>query len=352
MVCPLDWGLGHATRMVPVIDNLINKGTRVIIGADNSPLEYLKKRFPGNEFIKLPGFEPRYPKSGSMVFQMIRDFGKMKTSAKKSNYLLQQLIDEKEIDVVISDNRYELYSKKAYSIFITHQLNIQTPGITGLTKPFIQKTIFNYIKKYDELWIPDFENEPSLAGELSHVKKLPINNTHYVGPLSRFSLVKTVHQQNNAELLIILSGPEPQRSILEEKLLNQALKTNFKTIILQAKPGNKKRKIIENVELVSHLNDDEFASLMVSAKYIVCRPGYSTIMDLFVLNQKAAFIPTPGQTEQEYLAKTFKQKQLFYAENQKDANLISLIKDWEKYKGLPRYDNNNRLNARISNLIS
>lgn len=331
---------------------LIKRGARVIVGADNRPLAYLKLRFPKCEFIKFPGFQPTYPESGSMALAMVKAFSKMKSVAKKSNLILQQLIVEKKIDIVISDNRYELYSNNAYTVFITHQLNIQTPGLTTLAKPFIQDAIFNYIKKHDELWIPDFESSPNLSGSLSHEKKMPIFNYHFVGPLSRFSLINELRQGQKIDLLIMLSGPEPQRTILEKLLIDQTLKTNHNTLVLQGKPENSEEKIIDNVHIIPHLNDDKMAEMIRSAKHIICRPGYSTIMDLAVLGKKASFIPTPGQTEQEYLAKHFKQENIFYSEDQNNFDINRLIENQESYKGLPINKRMNELDIHISKLFT
>lgn len=351
LVCPLDWGLGHATRIVPVIDLLLKKGARVIIGADNRPLAYLKLRFPDCEFIKFPGYQPAYPETGSMALAMVKAFPKMKGEAKKANLFLQQLIIEEKIDIVISDNRYELYSKNAYTVFITHQLNIQTPGLTALAKPFVQDTIFNYIKRYDELWIPDFDTSPNLSGTLSHIKKMPIDNYHFIGPLSRFSLISKPKKEQKINLLIMLSGPEPQRTILEKLLIDQALKTNHQTFVLQGKPETSEERIIDKVHILPHLNDVKMAEMIRSAEHIICRPGYSTIMDLAILGKKAAFIPTPGQTEQEYLARHFKQEGIFYSEAQSNFDINRLIDKQQIYNGLPINEGRDDLDMAISKLL-
>ena len=175
--------------MVPIIDLLLKKDVNVIIGADNRPKEYLQGRFPGCEFITLPGYSPKYPASGSMTLAMIKSYPEMKRAAKNAHQKLQSVIKTKNIDAVISDNRYEMYDEKIPSIFITHQLNIQTPGISKIVSPVVERMINNYISKYDELWIPDFDGTPNLSGDLSHIKKMPHDNAHFIGPLSRFSLV-------------------------------------------------------------------------------------------------------------------------------------------------------------------
>jgi len=151
LVCPLDWGLGHASRMVAVIELLLIKGANVIIGADNGPLEFLKQRFENCEFVKLSGFVPKYPKTKAMALKMALQFPQMKRQAKLSNKRLQKIIKEKKIDIVISDNRYELYSTEAYSVILTHQIKIRTTGLQKLFAAFIKLQLHSYIKKYDEL---------------------------------------------------------------------------------------------------------------------------------------------------------------------------------------------------------
>lgn len=334
LVCPLDWGLGHATRMVPVIQLLLDKGAKVIIGADNRPLSFLMRRFPTCEFVRLPGFTPTYPENGSMALAMLRSFPKMQKAAKKAHGLLQKIVAEKQVDIVISDNRYEMHSENAWCIFITHQLNIATPGITAPVKPIIRGITNQYIRKYDELWIPDFEGEPNFSGKLSHIKNMPVSNCHFIGPLSRFSLVKAEPRPEKTGILVLLSGPEPQRTMLEELLIRQITASGKKAVILRGKPEEKTEHQTGSIRLIPHLPDGKMAGLIKSAETIISRPGYSTIMDMAILGKKAVFIPTPGQTEQEYLAERFKKEKIFYSEPQKSFDLNRAVKEQEHYKGL------------------
>lgn len=352
LICPLDWGLGHATRLVPVIDLLVEKGATVFIGADKRPLSFLKQRFPNLRFIQFPGYSPKYPENGSMALTMIKSFPEMLSESKKAHALLQELIKENEIDIVISDNRYELSSKLAYCVFLTHQLNIQTPGISRIGKPFIHKKINSYIRRFDELWIPDFEGEPNLSGRLSHSSKIPNSKYHFVGPLSRFSLVKPETSSEKPEILVLLSGPEPQRTLLENLLVDQALQLGMETLILQGKPELSETNEIENVKFIPHLQDKQLAGLIKNAGAIICRPGYSTIMDLAVLGKKAILIPTPGQTEQEYLAMVYKKSGLFYSEKQNDFNLKRALLENKNYTDFCLKTETQVLRKRINEILS
>lgn len=351
LVCPMDWGLGHATRIVPVIELLKRKNIRIILGADNRPLDFLKQRYPELEVVKFPGYAPRYPARGAMALKMISEMPEMIKQADKAHLFLEKLIDEKKIDLVISDNRYELWSSKVKTVFVTHQLNIQTPKYGRVAKPALRQMIYGYIKKHDELWIPDFEGEPNLSGALSHIDRFPLDNYHFIGPLSRFQFVTPKQTSKEIDLLILLSGPEPQRTILEVKLKDQAFRSGSKTVILQGRTEDEYHVQMRNIEIFSHLPDDLFAGYIAAAKTIVCRPGYTSLMDLVWFGKRAIFIPTPGQTEQEFLAESLKQKGLYYYQNQKEFDLQKALSYSENYPGLTLKNNGNTLRNRIDALI-
>lgn len=351
LVCPLDWGLGHATRMVPVIEMLGKKGANVIIAADNRPLEFLVRRFPQNTIIQLQGYSPNYPSNNNMALAMLKSLPAMVLKARQANRILHRIIKEHNIDAVISDNRYELSTSKVPTVFITHQLNIQTRGWQTICKPIINKIIHHYVNKFDEVWIPDLKGEFGLSGDLSKSNKLA-TKIFNVGLLSRFSKSEIHLNSKRVDLLIILSGPEPQRTILEKLLLSQALKIELETVILLGKPEEQVSNEIKNVKLISHLPDSDFASLIQSAKIVISRPGYSTLMDLAVIGKKAIFIPTPGQTEQEYLANKLLDEGIAFSQSQSDFNLSTALKNEKLYKGLFFENEPELLEVRINNLLN
>jgi len=352
LVCPLDWGLGHATRLVPIIELLLTKGANVIIGADKAPLEFLKQRFPECDSVKLSGFIPSYPKGKGMAAKMAMQFPEMKRQAVESNKLLQQIINKKKIDIVISDNRYELFSEKVHTVFMTHQLNIQSSGFQKLFSPFIKWQISTYIKKHNELWIPDFESAPKLSGELSEVKRMPIDNYLFVGSLSRFSIMDIKAQEKKYDILVILSGPEPQRTILETKLEEQLLGKKYRVLFLLGQPSVKEIVTKENITKIPHLNDRDFANIIMSSEIIISRPGYSTLMDLVVFGKKAIFVPTPGQTEQEYLAKTLKENGNFYFQEQEKLDIETAMHECLNYYPLSMKNDFKTLSKRIDQLLN
>jgi uncharacterized protein (TIGR00661 family) len=352
LVCPMDWGLGHATRVVPIIDRLLERNVRVILGADNKPLEFLRGRFPQCEFVKIPGYKPMYQKKGSLALKVTTDIPQMLIESRKAHILLEQIIDDMGIDAVISDNRYELWSERIPTIFMTHQLKIMTQGILTSARTAIQKVIYGFIVRHNEVWVPDFPGEPNLSGELSHVKKLPLKMVLYIGPLSRFENLRTLPpSEEKPDVLCIMSGPEPQRSILENIFAEQAANTTYKTLILSGRPGENSIVQKGNVEIRSHCGDEEMAALIRAAHLVVSRSGYTTIMDMAALGKKAVFIPTPGQPEQEYLARRLKKQGLFYTVSQTDFNLEKAFREVDRYRGLDVQNDYTILDQRLDALI-
>ncbi len=353
LVCPMDWGLGHASRIVPVIRLLLQAGAEPILGADNKPLHFLRQHFPNAQWIRMPGFEPEYQKRGSLSVKMAAAIPQMMKEARKAHDLLEEIIAEQHIDAVISDNRYELWSEKVPTIFMTHQLNILLPGIFSTGRPVVRKMINSFIVKHNELWIPDFENEPNLSGKLAHIKKIPLEKSFFIGPLSRFEGSGNTHtgQNKDLDILCLLSGPEPQRTVFEEILIRQLKNSKLKSIILSGNPLKKEVKTIGNMEICSHAEDEEMLSLIHRAKTVICRSGYTSLMDLVSLGKKAVFVPTPGQPEQEYLAKKLKDQGIFYSCSQKKFSLQKALKESEKYSGLHLTNDYKILKERIVILL-
>ena len=347
LVAPLDWGLGHASRCIPIIHELIAQRCEVLIAADRGPLALLKTEFPQLEFIQLPGYEISYPKRGSMALHLLWQLPKLLSGIKREHKELQKIIQQKRIDTVISDNRYGLWSKSVPSVFVTHQLMIQAP----VGKKILHRLNSNYINNYTECWIPDANTSANLSGELSQTKRLG-EKIHFIGPLSRFIKTKEVPEKAY-DILAVLSGPEPQRSLLETILVKELSTSNLRCAIIQGLPQKKERKkISENVELFSYLNSSELNQYILASELIISRPGYSTIMDLATLGKKAIFIPTPGQTEQEYLAKKFDQEKIAPAFSQNKFRLEAALLKVKEYRGFPALvKDNSTLKKRVEYLL-
>ncbi len=352
-VCPMDWGLGHATRVVPIIRLLLDAGVQVVIGADHQPLAFLRQRFPGMEWVRFPGFRPTYQTKGSLTLKMVITLPEMLREAEKGHRMLERLVVEKKIDAVISDNRYELWTEKVPTVFMTHQLHIPLPKVWAAGKPLVRKMIYHFIRKHDELWIPDFESEPNLSGLLSHGHPLPLRHTYFIGPLSRFEGFRLSGDEvfPAPDVLCLLSGPEPQRTLFENILTGQLAQSRLHSVLLSGKPGEQTLQKSGNLEIRSHAGDEELFRLMRSAKTIICRAGYSSVMDLVSMKKSAVLVPTPGQPEQEYLAAKLMEEGYFYSCRQKNFSLEKVLEASKPYRGLGLTNDYGILKKRISALL-
>lgn len=314
LIAPLDWGLGHATRCIPIIKELIQLNCEVLIVADKKIFSLLKNEFPNAVFLRHKGYEIEYSRYRNLfALTLFFQIPKIIFSIFREKKWINNAIREHSIHAVISDNRFGMYSKEIPSIYITHQLCIKTGNI--FTDIIAQKMHNYFIKKYTACWIPDFKIN-GLAGELSHPQKIPENVT-YVGALSRFNLLGDV--EIIYDLLISISGPEPQRTIFENEILKQLKTFQGKVFLIRGLPSEKNvLKDFNSIKIKNHLAADELNKAMQQSKIIISRSGYTTVMDLAALRKKAILIPTPGQKEQEYLAKYLFQKQYFFSTQQKD----------------------------------
>jgi len=337
LICPLDWGIGHATRCVPVIRRFTEKGFRVIIAADGRPLEFLKREFPAIPYLIFPGTSIRYPEGAGFAWRMMRLTPKFLLEIFREHRRLKQLVKQTGAEIVVSDNRYGLWSKKCHTILITHQLSIQTPKRLKWLRPWLESSVRLFVEKFDECWVPDFEQPVGLAGRLSHPQKRP-RNLLYVGILSRFGLKDLFHDPpvpNGFEIMVLLSGPEPQRTILEEKIASQLLATDLRTIIVRGLTEKDETKdLAPHIRMVSHLETPALRALMNEVLVVIARSGYSSVMDLVSMGKRAIFIPTPGQTEQEYLAKNLMEKKIFFSMSQDEFDLIYALGMSKNFPGM------------------
>ncbi len=344
LISPLDWGLGHATRCIPVIHELLSRNIEVIIAADGKPLELLKNEFPNLIFEVLPGYDVTYQNKGSFFFKVLSNVPHILKMIHKEHVMLEKLIKKHQIDAVISDNRYGLWTKKVPCVFITHQMRIISPVLEDLV--FFLNTQF--INRFDICWIPDVSSERNLSGKLSHLESLPAH-ARFIGPLTRFK--GTCKLKKKYEVMAIVSGPEPQRSVFEEKLKAQLEKLNKTALLVLGKPEETIKSNSNNLTIVSHLNSIEMEEAVASSEVIVCRGGYSTIMDLAVYGKKAVFIPTPGQTEQEYLAKRFAGKGCCVYQKQSEMDLQTALLRIPFMQGIPLIKQQKELSDAIDKLL-
>lgn len=324
LVAPLDWGLGHATRCIPIIRQLLNEGCEVIIGAEGRTENLLKQEFPSLEVLPLKGYHIQYGKNKwDLLGKITIQIPKILERIDEETDWLYRMAEKHHIDAVISDNRYGLHHDDIPTAFITHQLLIKTP-LGKFSDGVLQKLNYEFIEQFSECWIPDVEGEENLAGELSHPSKLPSVPVHYIGPLSRFEYAGNASESNS--LLIILSGPEPQRSLFEDLVTEQLIGMKQEATIIRGLPGESAvPDLPEHIKQYNHLGAAELQSEIEKASFVISRAGYSSVMDLLKLQKKTIMMPTPGQTEQEYLAKHLMQKQFAFTVEQEKFRLKPIL---------------------------
>lgn len=349
-MAPLDWGLGHATRCVPVIRGLLAAEAEVVIAADGSPLHLLRNEFPELEFLEFAGYDISYPDSGSMALKMLLETPKILKKIKWEQGELQRIVDEHNIDGVVSDNRFGLHSDKVPCVFMTHQIHIQAPVFKGA----LYRKNLSYIKHYDECWIPDFEGGENLSGALSHNVKMP-ENAFYIGPLSRLAEMGSGSSSSGTygKVVVLISGPEPQRSAFEQLVIAEVSKRNDPVLILRGKPGDDMLPPVrDHIEMKNHMESEALAQELKAASWVLCRPGYSSLMDLASIGAKAVFIPTPGQTEQEYLARFHQEKGHYFSQSQHAFNYAEASAEVHKYAGIKSTFDDQQLQTRITALLN
>jgi uncharacterized protein (TIGR00661 family) len=329
LLAPLDWGLGHATRCIPIVYDLIQQDVEVIIAVEGKTKVLLEKAFPGYSFVFLRGYNITYSKARLWLpLKIVMQLPKIVWRIYAENKWLKKIIKAYKIDAVISDNRPGLYHTTIPCIYITHQLKIKTGN--SFTEWLAQKIHYHFINKYTACWVPDNEAvENNFAGDLSHPKKLPATPVKYIGTLSRFE--KSI-QEKKYDLLFLISGPEPQRTIFENLALAQLKKFNGTALLVKGLPGTANNEEVmdradnNKIKIVNHLGADELSKAIQQSDIVISRSGYTTIMDLIKLRQKAILIATPGQTEQEYLAAYLMEKKIFLSISQDNFLLSNVLK--------------------------
>lgn len=329
LIAPLNWGLGHATRCIPIIRQLELHGFTPIIASDGIALQILQKEFPHLESVALPSYEIEYAKDGAdFKWKLIKNSPKMIQAIFEEKKLIKSLVKKYALKGIISDNRLGVYSKKAPSIFITHQLNV----LSGKTTWISSKLHQYFIGKFTECWVPDVKEQPNLTGKLGHLKNSDLS-LKYLGPLSR---LEKKEKELKYELMVILSGPEPQRTMLEERLMDELQSFNGAVIFIKGKvESEQKKESVKNITFYNFMTSSEIETAFNESEMVLCRSGYTTVMDLAKLEKKAFFIPTPGQFEQEYLAKRYKRNGIAPYAKQDEFRIENLL-EIPLYKGLPR----------------
>lgn len=302
LVASLNWGLGHASRCVPLVQRLLDEGHEVVLGGDGDSLTLLRKHFPQLRYTYLAPLNLRYSTGNRQVLAMLKALPKLILWSVKDHSMLRAILREEHFDQVISDNRFGFYNKQVECVYITHQLHIMLPRGWKWAEPLVSRLHARVYAHFNKVWVPDYkEYDQSLAGDLSHNDA----NVKYIGPLSRFQNIQINRINHNYSIVAVLSGLEPHRSFLERELVSRYAGTDENVLILQGLMHRPNTCIKRgNITLVPYMSDAELVPALLGAKHIIARSGYSTIMDFYQLDvlNKAELIPTPGQPEQEYLA--------------------------------------------------
>jgi hypothetical protein len=326
LVAPLNMGLGHATRCIPIIEALLDHDFEPLIASDGAALTLLKKEFPQLTALELPPCRIEYPNKGYFFrVKQLLGMPRIMRAVTRERKHVALLVDRYNIHGIISDNRPGVRHSNLPSVYITHLLNV--PGDTTLITAELHK---QFIRQYTECWVPDVQGMPNLSGRLGHTDDESLT-LKYIGPMSRLHKKPAVKKY---DLMVLLSGPEPQRGLLEEKLRKELMGYKGSIIFIRGVvEDDEKTERMGNMLFYNFMNTAGLEQAFNQSDMVLCRSGYTTIMDLAKLSKKAFFIPTPGQYEQEYLAKKFKKAGLVPYATQKNFKLKDLAKA-DVYKGL------------------
>lgn len=331
LIAPLDWGLGHTTRCVPLIRHLQEAGHIVTVAGNDTQLMYMESTFPSINTIDLEGYNISYSRSGKGFFwSVLSQVPHILRAVRHEHNWLQRIQREYRFDGILSDNRYGLYHRKVPSVIMTHQLQVRT-GIGKSSDRVFQALHYRMLERFRECWVVDVPGSPNLGGMLSHPRRQPANSS-YIGLLSQLTPLSTDAQAVEPHLLILLSGPEPQRTILSEILWRQASDYKGKIVFVEGSDEAPHPDLIpSHISYYRRITRDALQPLMTNANMVVCRSGYSTLMDITLLGKKAILIPTPGQTEQEYLGSYLHRIGIQYSAKQEGFSLAHAIRDADAF---------------------
>lgn len=350
LVAPLDWGLGHATRCVPVVREFLRQGAEVELAVVKANSNFFSEVFPDVKQHMAPSYGIVYPKHGyNMALWLIKNSAHLNLVMREEHRFAEEMTKKNGYDVLFSDNRFAFYSKNAYNVYMTHQRRIAFPPAFAAFEGVGQMWHARLMKKFNEVWVPDLEKEPGYAGNLSHVDYCP-QPVKFVGPLSRFE--SAVESKKDINVMAVVSGVEPARSRFEEKLREALRKIPGKHVMVLGKPYAGFKNWTEgNIEFFSHLPIEKFARTVARSQWVVSRGGYSTIMDMAVLGAKCICVPTPGQYEQIVLTRDLAKKGCLVKIDDAKFNEKTLKDAFDLKVALPKPEKQNLLSSAISSLF-
>lgn len=332
LVAPLDWGLGHTTRCIPIIYELLKQGAQVTAAGNEVQCRLLQKEFPQIRYLHLNGYNVHYTaRRSGFLFNLLKQAPRIWKSIRYEHRWLRHVVMEHNIHGVISDNRFGLYHATVPTVFITHQLRVKNP-LGARMEALSQRINYRWIERFSRCWIPDFAELPGLAGDLSHPAVMPSVPYEYLGPLSRMQPQKETAAKET--ILILLSGPEPQRSLFEQLLCKQLQSFKAASILVRGLPngGGPLLPELPCTQVYDHLPAAALNRLICDAAYVICRSGYSSVMDLQAVGARSILVPTPGQTEQEYLAELLSRQHRAITSSQETFQLEALLEKAQKLR--------------------
>lgn len=325
LVAALNWGLGHASRCIPLIRHFLDKGNEVYLASDGPAGIILQQDFPYLPYFELSGYGIRYSMH-SFYFHWIKQLPKLQKAIEHEHHKVQEIMRQIPFDVIISDNRYGVYHPKSYNILITHQLNLP---LAPLIARAVNAQIRRLVHRFDQCWIPDFSGEDNLSGSLSE-SNLKIDRC-YIGPLSRF---KWQSMRPEYDLCVVLSGPEPHRAMLQSQLMDFFRHSDLRLCWVLGLPGREKKDQLPG-SVYNHLTSLEFNQLLNASGLVLGRSGYSSIMDYYTLRKKAILIPTPYQPEQNYLATRHAMKAVNFVPKPNLTDLLTGVEQLKRVEIIP-----------------
>ncbi|MHB1697782.1 MAG: glycosyltransferase family protein [bacterium] len=325
------WGLGHATRGLPVIRRLVNDGHDVIIYTSGRSLTLMQSELKNTvRYIAAVPYPSPYSDKIGFAFRFVKTAPKIMKIIKEETKDVAKIVQENKLDLIISDSRFGSYCESIPSYLLFHQLRFIAP--CRLAPAEMATEYYNHYlqNKFEKIIVPDYE-ENSLSGDLSHnLRYFKKEKVEYIGILSDFEKLET---DEDIDYLFSISGPEPTRTMLEKKLFSQIHLLKGNIAVALGKPDKYTKEVVGNTVIYSYLEKKRRDELMNRAKIVVSRSGYTTVMDVAEIDKKAFFIPTPGQTEQLYLASHLEKAGFFHSVNERKLKLDTDTEEALKYKG-------------------
>ncbi len=329
------WGLGHATRDLPLIQRLLNCGHDVTIVSTDRALALLKHELGDRcSFLEWPDLPLTLSKSAPLFYAKFTLSLPLALRAIVAEHrALDELLSSRRFDRVVSDSRFGIRSDKVSSFQVSHGLRFIAPRRNRLVEIGMEYIYHRCFGRQARFVVPDFASN-GLSGALSHgLRFVSPQRVSYIGILSGINQVETDH---NIDCYVSISGPEPQRTILQDIVLKQVNDVPGRVVVSLGKPEDAGRSWRQgSVEVHSYVNRIQQQVLMNRSRLIVSRSGYTTMMELAELGKTALLIPTPGQTEQEYLADLHYRSGNFYAVQQRK---LDLPRDIERAHHFPGYN--------------